>query len=318
MKSVRFCGRVRTMLPRLLQGRLNALRGFTLIELPFDVLPSALRLRVEDRVVRKCKSAAFTLIELLVVIAIIAILAALLLPALAAAREKSRGTACKSNMRQMGIAFEMYLDDYGSYYPGKQQWKTRIKPYAPIEPTDKDPGIFGCPSRPELSWYYGHGYNVGCDFFLNRAFAPPTTIPETVRGFGWWAGPSGDEPSGGIPQARVRSPGDKIVEVEWDRCLAGPPIGKPGLFPTGVGSLCFWSVTRVHNGLSNAVFGDGHVEGMPPRKYHSWTDYADDSTGYPVLGDTAYGPDDPVWNTEPEWVADTDTWRHYWDIDSYK
>src|SRR6266478_6515794 len=89
----------------------------------------------------KARNWAFTLIELLVVIAIIAILAALLLPALNRATQASHTTACKSNLRQLGIAIAAYSSDFNVYPiynvsheelpgpPPRTWWHDALEPY---------------------------------------------------------------------------------------------------------------------------------------------------------------------------------------------
>ncbi len=76
------------------------------------------------------KKSGFTLIELLVVVAIIAVLVAVLLPALNSARASARAVVCASNFRQIGVATEMYHNDYNGYFPGEEAgypWSARWK-----------------------------------------------------------------------------------------------------------------------------------------------------------------------------------------------
>jgi len=78
-------------------------------------------LQIQSRFRVSC--GAFTLVELLVVIAVIAIMAALLLPALAHAKEKAKQLACFSNMRQLALAARLYMDDYnGGLYHHHEGW----------------------------------------------------------------------------------------------------------------------------------------------------------------------------------------------------
>lgn len=106
---------------------------------------------------------AFTLIELIVVVGVIVLLAALLVPALNAAREKARSARCLSNLRQIGVGLNLYADQWSDRYP----YTAGTIPWGSVDPHDGTPGwmealapyvrnirVYRCPSDPDSEFSY--------------------------------------------------------------------------------------------------------------------------------------------------------------------
>jgi len=157
----------------------------------------------------------FTLIELLVVIAIIAILAAILFPVFARTRAKARQASCQSNLKQIGLAILMYIQDYDEQFPGHTggpssawDWPVALVPYC------KNAQIFHCPSA-DIS---GHmvidgvdlSYGLNCYYLQFRSQATVVDVAGTIMA----ADSNGDNrigPDFATREARVPGCGHQLV-----------------------------------------------------------------------------------------------------------
>jgi prepilin-type N-terminal cleavage/methylation domain-containing protein/prepilin-type processing-associated H-X9-DG protein len=210
----------------------------------------------------------FTLIELLVVIAIIAILAAILFPVFARAREAARQTSCASNLRQLGTATAMYVQDHEGYFPlhytlpptytvggfwfGTLNGATVDKSQGMLQPYLKNHQVQLCPSFTG-NWAYngatgGYGYNWIYLASNQAAFR-----------FGDWS----------VNEAEITRPADCIAFADT---ASYRTFGTPGLYETfsvappssSLGFGDFPNAHFRHNGNCNAVFVDGHVKALKP------------------------------------------------------
>jgi prepilin-type processing-associated H-X9-DG protein len=216
------------------------------------------------------------LIELLVVIAIISVLAAILFPVFAQAREKARQAACSSNLRQIGLAFGMYVQDYDERLPDRRDLKSALpggfRPWTTWPPSDpragwaalvldpfvKNTGIWACPSVA--------GSNLGSAVQVKQ---PLSSSPNAAATYYWlWRFDRPDDP---IPLDNLWGKTDS--QAVSDLQMAGNPqagnpdsvadveLGVDPYFPKTIPTTPLALRGKsVHFGGRNRLFLDGHVK----------------------------------------------------------
>ena len=130
---------------------------------------------------------AFTLIELLVVIAVISVLAALLMPTFGRAKESARGTACLSNLRQIGLGLQLYVQDNNNHMPRlRDRSLDTNSPVIPLPTADAalsnhvgNMRVFECPTdrlAHQASIFAETGSSFGWNSLLNGQDADHLTV----------------------------------------------------------------------------------------------------------------------------------------------
>lgn len=198
----------------------------------------------------------FTLIELLVVIAIIAILAAILFPVFAKAREKARQSSCASNLKQLGLGFMQYNQDWDESMPpaatvgkngtGSYPWCQAATGLAGVYTADAN-----CPDT--ISSYLKSTQILRC--------SSASMAQKWQYGFNTYLG--------GIAMAKSFRPSEHILLADSknvatpDNSYAIPAAACSG-FNTTDATATVTGREGIHSGMINVAFVDGHVKNFKP------------------------------------------------------
>jgi prepilin-type N-terminal cleavage/methylation domain-containing protein/prepilin-type processing-associated H-X9-DG protein len=215
----------------------------------------------------------FTLIELLVVIAIIAILAAMLLPALAKAKQKALAIACVNNQKQMGVGFQMVIDDgvpvMGTgYFPGYAGNDESGNSYTWFSVVAQSIGLK--PLQAQNVGYYTDYLTNGAGVFVCPATNPKNRgTSDMTNSYGYnymylggWLYPGiGPEDPNNSNTKRTRQSSIRVPSAALVTCDSN----EDGIYDSEVWPWWAQAVPgRRHNGSANVLYADWHV-GRPTR-----------------------------------------------------